>query len=266
MNSKLIYTCILGGYDDVPRYKHIADDWDYVLFSDSEELVKEGQIYHWKVRKNNFNERDKTRNSRYEKINPHLIFPEYQYSLYVDGNISIQKNSFYENLKNLINDDVLISIPRHPDRRCVYDEATVIIDNVIDYKRLVNKQMKFLQKIGYPKNNGLFENCLIFRQHNHEKLIKAQNLWWEMLLKYSKRDQLSAMYCFWKNNIKIEPFFENYINHRDCEDIIFIKSAQHTQHLLKQKFSERQINIMSCWIPIKKFRHSFRKYLQEVYI
>lgn len=262
--NKVVYTCILGGYDEVLAHTYVDADWDYILFTDNENLIKEGFIFHWQVRRHCFNERDATRNSRYEKINPHIVFPKYEYSLYVDGNLCIENGKVFQRINELIQSKNILSIPLHPERKCIYEEAKIIIKDCIDYKNIVNNQMNLLKKEQYPKNNGLYENCLLFRQHNKKRLQNAQDLWWKMLLKYSKRDQLSALYSFWKYNIKPIAFFEENIKHRDCEALSFKRGVKHTQHLLKAKFSRNQIKLLTCWIPIKKYRYALRRHLQSI--
>lgn len=264
--EKVVYTCITGGYDAIPCHAYVDDDWDYILFTDNEELIEQAYIYHWEVRRNPFNDLDNVRNSRYCKINAHKVFTEYQYSLYLDGNIIVNNNSIFMNTNNLIKQHTIIAIPIHPMRTCIYDEADVVKQYHIDYSQIVDKQIAFLKDEQYPEQNGLFENCIIFREHNNEKLVAAQELWWQMLTRFSKRDQLSQLYAFWKYDIEIYPLFEEGINHRDCDGLTFMRSKTHNQNKVsfKQKYPNWLINSLCFFIPIKAMRHAMRKKLKSI--
>jgi hypothetical protein len=85
-------------------------------------------------------------------------------------------------------------------RRCIYKEAIAVIEYKKINPREINSQIAFYRHSGFPKEYGLGENNILFRVHNDKKLIASMNLWWEILLKYVQRDQLSLMYVLWRNN------------------------------------------------------------------
>ena len=160
MDKKVIYTAIFGGYDQLPDPEYIPEGWDFVCFTDSN--IKSNI---WNVNKVPAIYEDSTRNARKYKVLPHRWFPNYDYSLWVDGNILIRENineliDIYLNKANLAvhdhNQNVL------DPRNCVYKEAETILyfgekngGNYKDDPNLIIKQMdKYLHK-GYPKNNGL---------------------------------------------------------------------------------------------------------------
>ena len=261
-HDKVVYTCLIGNYDDVPCHNYVSDDWDYILFTDNDELIKKGNIYHWTVRKNPFNELDGTRNSRYAKINPHLVLSEYKYSFYLDANIIINDKRVFDNLYKFIENDTKIANPLHPVRNCIYDEAKAVIEYFVEYSEIVKKQIAFLRSENYPKNNGLFENGLMFRQHNDPNIIKAQDLWWQMLLDYSKRDQLSGVYSFWKYGVVITPLYAVRGYHRNCEEISLVVSQNHKSGIqTKQIIPMWLIKLVTMFVPIKKHRKSLRQKL-----
>ncbi len=264
MKNKVVYTCITGGYDQVQKHEYVNPKWDYILFTDDKKLIKQGSIYHWQVRKNIFNKRDNSRNSRYEKINPHAVLASYEYSLYIDASYIVKNINVFEIIDRLIKDNILIAIPPHYERNCIYDEAEIIKEYRIDYTKLVDKQMAILRKNNYPEQNGLFENCMIFRRHNDLKLIEAEKLWWQMVLDYSRRDQLSAVYAFWKNNIKIEALFEEKGYNRNSDDFDSVFGEKHARAPVIIPFTKRSAQILTCWIPIKKVRHKLREKLRAV--
>lgn len=264
--EKVVYTCITGGYDAIPCHAYVDDDWDYILFTDNEELIEQAYIYHWEVRRNPFNDLDNVRNARYCKINAHKVCTEYQYSLYLDGNIIVNNNSIFMNTNNLIKQHTIIAIPIHPMRTCIYDEADVVKQYHIDYSQIVDKQIAFLKSEQYPMQNGLFETGIIFRKHHNERLVAAQELWWKMLTRFSKRDQLSQLYAFWKHKVTVHPLFEDRTYHRNCDGLTFMRSKTHNQNKVsfKQKYPNWLINSLCFFIPIKAMRHAMRKKLKSI--
>lgn len=234
MNKLVCYTCCTGGYDDILQHEVVNPEWDYVFFTDNQDLIKKKQVGHWEIRPLVYDQSTKVKQNRWHKTHPHILFPEYEYSLYVDANISIANSRVFDRIKQFIKDDVLIAIPRHPERNCIYDEAQNVVDHRIEYEQIVNEEMDILRKDGYPENNGLFENNVIFRQHN--KLKNVMEDWWNMILKYSKRDQLSFNYIMWKNGVEVRPFYDNRQNHHNNGDFIFQSGKKHNQDVIRKLF------------------------------
>jgi len=271
--KKVVYSCITGGYDQIPIYNAIAPDWDYVLFTDNPELIKRGKLYHWRVRPLAFTKMDNVRNARWHKVNAHILFPEYDYSLWIDGNISIEKKQAFDIFEKFIKNHVLVVVPTHPSRKCIYQEAKTILNLSIDYPCVVKAEMKYLHCNKYPKNNGLSETCILLRRHN--KICKALDLWWYMIAKYSKRDQLSFNYAMWKNNITIQPLYDSNDTetHRTSKNFKFTYGATHDQNKVKTrkfKLFEKKISshgrkrIYFCGIKI--FSYGNRKLSQSTNI
>lgn len=92
-------------------------------------------------------------------------------------------------------------IPQHPQRNCIYKEGKTCINLRKDTSQNINTILKFLKDENYPEQNGLVQSNIIVRNHNDQLCIKLMNLWWSMIKKFSKRDQLSFNYCCWKLNI-----------------------------------------------------------------
>ena len=74
----------------------------------------------------------------------------------------------------------------------------------LDRLSLMQANAQVLRKSRYPEKNGLYENNLIIRKHNDPALIALILEWWDMLSRYSKRDQLSLVYLLWKHKIQVE--------------------------------------------------------------
>ncbi len=196
MNNKVIYTCITGGYDSLPQLEQVYEGYDYICFTDDERQSPQGV---WKIRPIPYSCEDKVSLSRFLKLCPHRALNEYKYSVYIDSNIQILDDFLYNCVEEKIKEDVKISLPKHPEnRKDIYEEAVY----VMKYRRAkfhdVNEQIIFLRREGYPECTGMYENNLIFRQHNDPTVVMIGEMWWDVFMRYTKRDQLSLVYVLWK--------------------------------------------------------------------
>lgn len=200
--KSVVYTCITNDYDDLKEieiYKYIDKDWDYVCFSDNEELIKQGQLGIWEVKPLQFKELDNTRNQRWHKTHPHVLFPNYEESTWIDGNINILSNKLYETIKNTPHE---ILVPEHFKNLCIFSEYSDVINSGLDNINTINNELDLIKNDGMPANYGFAETNILFRKHHRENIVKGMELWWDFINKYSKRDQLAFTYVLWKLGIK----------------------------------------------------------------
>jgi hypothetical protein len=198
-HSKVIYTCLTGNYDTLFSHTYINFDYDYICFTDNERLLTMGEYGIWKIMPLQFNRLDNVKNNRWHKLHPHVLFPDYEESIYIDSNIDIKDDFLFDEL----NKDALLQIPIHRKRKCVYKECKDVIKLKRERIELVKKVESFLKTNGFPVNRGLTENGLIYRKHNNETVLKMMEMWWNMVENLSMRDQLTLPYVLWKFNILV---------------------------------------------------------------
>jgi hypothetical protein len=199
----VIYTAISGNYEKLKQHQYISKDFDYICFTDQK--IKNPGI--WEIVPLEKKILDLTRIARYHKIFPHILLKKYDYSVWIDSNIDVISNSLEKRIYQLIEKKEKIASCIHFERDCIYQEAKACIDQQKDEPETILKEVDFLKKENYPKNNGLFETNIIFRKHNDPSIIKLMEDWWKMILNFSKRDQLSFNYVLWKNKIKYKYIF-----------------------------------------------------------
>lgn len=216
-NKSVLYTCITGNYDDLPLYNFINHDFDYVCFTDNEKLLQFKTYAFWEIRPIYYSKLDNTRNSRWHKTHPHILFPEYEESIYIDANMNILSSYIFEIIKTAKG----IVIPKHNIRDCIFDEANFLQDAKKETKENTQKVVRFLEENGFPKHYGLNENNFIYRKHNDPMVIKIMDEWWYFIENCSKRDQLSLSYVLWKNQILPEDI--SIPNLRSKKDDIHFK-------------------------------------------
>jgi hypothetical protein len=202
-----VYTSIFGGYDNLIDDQFQMDGVDFICFTD-----RNIESNTWKVIKTNSIYNDPNRNAKKYKILPHRYLSEYDWSIWIDGNIKV-----ISDIRLMCDGDpykVYDHMQVFDKRNCIYDEAQAILNfgkinsertpergikNWKDNPQLIVEQMNRYMVEGYPKNNGLATNPIIIRNHNNSDVIKNMEDWWTEIKYNSKRDQLSFNYIAWKN-------------------------------------------------------------------
>ena len=200
----IVYTAISGGYDLLRDHPPIRG-CQFIAFVDNpHDCPKHGWEIHPLIP---FCE-DPTRNSKRYKVLAHEFLPHAEYSLYLDGSISVLQDLKMDDLIKTHLSDHDIALFRHNSRDCLYEEAGVCQQLRLDSTSVIDRQMSRYRSEGYPPHNGLTENGVILRRHT--PAIAALNAtWWKEICDGSRRDQLSLCYCLWKLNISYSVFPKN---------------------------------------------------------
>jgi hypothetical protein len=237
MSSKIaIYTSIFGNYDNLTEPAVQPENCDFICFTDADihsdvwKIIKVTPIYS-----------DSNRNAKKYKVLPHRFLKEYDYSIWIDGNMLLLSDP--TSLIESILDNCNVAFFNHANnlldsRNCLYDEAEHIISignknyqlnperGKLAYKdnpATIKRQIEKYQHSGYPTKNGLITGMVIVRRHCAADCIQTMEDWWTEIQYNSKRDQLSFNYCAWKNNLKF-----NYILGDSRDNTYFKNMGKHT--------------------------------------
>ena len=221
--NRIVYTAIFGRKDKLLRPAYIPHNFDFLCYTDDN--LKSAI---WKVIREKATDKDPVRAAKIYKILSQKYLKNYDYSVWVDGNLRV-----IGNLNKLVDEylkDSSLAVFDHMQsydkRNCIFEEAEALIDMAKIGKKKedpkkVLRQINDYKKEGYPKNNGLITGMIIVREHNSKDVVKLMEDWWGEICKYSRRDQLSFNYVAWKNNFKI-----HYIP-GDSRDNEFFKRQKH---------------------------------------
>lgn len=197
MEKICVYTCITGNYDDLKEVR-INEGIDYICFTNNKKIKSET----WKIIYIEDNKLDNHYLSRKIKMlgDPYLD-KNYTLSIYVDASIIFKKSvkEFLSNYFDLEKD--LLAACKHSVRNSIKEEAVACIEQKKDNEKTIRRQLSFYQEENFADNLGLLEMTLIIKRHNNPLVRKTMKLWFEMISKYSKRDQLSFMYCLFKTKL-----------------------------------------------------------------
>ena len=219
MKKKTVaYTCITGDYDDlVLPEDDLLEYYDFYVISDKH--PKDNRGYKW-ISVNDVVPKeitDPTRMNRFCKINAHMLFPQYDRSIYFDGNITLKKNmdSFFDKLT-----DLKIGVIGENGMGSLYREGARLMTQNRENTRMIYKQIESYWKDGMPDEFGSWFCSILLREHNNLKCKEIMENWWEELCKWSRRDQISFPYVLWKNGYSKEDVLvleEEFSRYFECD-------------------------------------------------
>jgi hypothetical protein len=200
MKKFLVVTAITNSKDVLIDPPVVFDNCDYVAYVDRKYDVKV-----WEQRDvlkfsgiDNFSNR---RDAKPYKIMSALMFPQYEYIIWEDGNHQLKKNP--QDIIDEYGDMCDFLLFKHPDRTCLFQELDACYNWNLDHKEHLEIQKKFYKHLGMPSDFGLFE-LSTFIVKTTEAAKQLQLIWWEQICRFSSRDQISFPYCLWRMGGKIK--------------------------------------------------------------
>jgi hypothetical protein len=196
-----VYTVLLGGYERLNEPQIAKDSaLPFFCFTDDPHLMSE--LWTPILVSPSF-PLDLVRSQRDIKIRGHEALEKFDETLYIDN--SIELTSPPEQILEQWLDGFDIAIPVHSFRDTVALEFEIVAAQSLDDPRRVQEQFLHYQEV-YP--NQLAEvpywNAIIARRHTPEIRV-AMGVWFDHLLRYSRRDQLSANVAFHSVGLEVNP-------------------------------------------------------------
>ncbi len=194
----IVYTALFGAYDTIPEPMLLPDNIDYKILTDQsvpgDSLWQRADLSLLPDTLRG----DPVLCNRWCKMHPHLLFPDYEYSIYIDANIRI-----YSDLTPLTAglEEFPVAMFRHKNRDCVYDEIQACLTQKKDTEAALKAHESLLRTHGVPEQWGLLEASLIARRHRDPVCIALMEAWWQTFLQGSRRDQISLIDCLWQMGI-----------------------------------------------------------------
>lgn len=200
----VVYTAIFGR-DDKLREPLVAQSPNVQLIAYM--LPGEGPpaTSAWGVRPPVWSAMDTMRRlARRHKTQAHALFPDADYTLWLDGSMQL-KTDVATMVPGKLKEHIDICWFRHSQRRCVYREAAACIRLQKDKSDVIRAQMANYRSSGYPEEHGLFETGILLRR-NTSNVAKFEEAWWGEISRGSSRDQLSANYACWRLQLPYATF------------------------------------------------------------
>lgn len=127
---------------------------------------------------------------KFWKTHPHAVFPDADFSIWIDGSIEIADPNFVDYAMDALGDDDWAMV-RHPHRDCIYDEATFSAQlSRYDAEALERQATFYKDVVGHPAHWGLPATGVNIRRHTPAVLAMCEQ-WWDENLTWSHQDQIS---------------------------------------------------------------------------
>jgi len=197
----LIHTAITRNYDQL---KDLPEGLRGKCFSNDKIKPARG----WEIVPIPYFHLDPVKLARWVKTHPFELSDE-QEILWIDANLKI--------IGPVPEVDSDFAIDKHPIRNCVYQECMACRLEKKEVDRLILDIEKRYKKLGMPKKNGLWETNVIFYRPPIETILEQ---WWDEILQFSRRDQVSLPWVMFKNKMKpdllvregwIRKYFHDYV-------------------------------------------------------
>jgi hypothetical protein len=196
-----VYTFISGNYDSLKSFnKGFSEDADFFYLTDNPQETPEGSGK-YKTMIIPIMKGYERYTSRYCKMFPNLFFPDYDYTIWMDGSTSLQVNPKALIEKYLSSHE--IAAFKYPDEDCIYIHADKCVAVGRYSESVIAPHMAFYREIGFPEHAGLCEIRVILRKNTDQVRI-LNELWFETFKRWLTCDQLCFNYCLWKLDMKYE--------------------------------------------------------------
>lgn len=192
----VVYTVMTGDVHELrDPFPPGCEGFDRICFTTDPTLRSDA----WEMRLFDDHGLDPQRASRRPKCLPHRFLPEHEWSIYVDGRARflVDPAKFFAAGSGLGD---LVAF-RHDRRASAYEEAEEVIRRGYDDERRVREQMDAYRAAGFPADAGLFAGTVLMRRHQAPAVAEFGEEWYDHVLRYSRRDQLSFGYVAWRRGL-----------------------------------------------------------------
>jgi|GEM_PF-1636428 len=231
MTKTLIYSVVTNNYDSIKPVKKY-EGFDFWLFTDQDNLKVEG----WETKVLAKGE-NPIKQQRLLKINSVENTPDYDVTIYMDGNMELIQNPKLF-LDKFYKGGFLTC--QHPKRSSLKEEGKEILRKKKDMPENIEKTLEFAQKQGYKDDGGLFETMVLVRDKSPD-VKDLEEKWAEILSEYSHRDQLSLPIASFVSGVKI---------HTLSRPELFKYIKRNRGHNISLKFRKKESDGFWKWLGL----------------
>lgn len=232
----VIYTVLTGDKESLgnPLENVVDCDTDlnlkFICFTDNKNL--QSDVYEIRFLEDGYLPDDKM--SRRPKALPHEYLPEWDWSLYIDNIVKFKRLPRLADI-NLASETGFI-LHRHATRKTPEEEAEVLVYIGYENESILEKQLDFYgQKAPFNQDDNFGTCTLMMRRHHQADIKYFGRIWWENILNFSKRDQISFEFSKKMSGIKVS-FYDRLI---DESDLVY-PPANAAPGRVKSNFDEKK--------------------------
>lgn len=199
MNKVAIFTAIYGGHDTLkPTVEIPGVDWH--CFHDGSLIFMDKLVEHtWQGRLIPGRFRHPRMNAKWIRMNPELLLPEYDVTIWIDASIQITRPDFAEWVLAAVERSRYgFALFEHPDRKDIYAEAAESAKYGKYAGEPVMEQVQSYREQGLPNDHGLWATGIMGRRKS-DLLWSINQQWMNENIRWTWQDQLSLPYVLWKH-------------------------------------------------------------------
>lgn len=206
-----VYTVLLGGYDVLLEQPVAVDSGaDFVCFSDDRDVRSDT----WRIEHvEPVLPQDLHRSSRVYKILGHPLLDDYDVTICVDASVLLRARP-EQIVEEFLTDDADMALAAHSFRDTVLDEFDEVVRLNYDDRSRVYEQLTDYA-IHHPDAltaKTLWGGLLVRRRST--EVAAAMRTWFDQVLRYSRRDQLSLPYALHRSGIRYRVVeLDNFTSH-----------------------------------------------------
>jgi asparagine synthase (glutamine-hydrolysing) len=202
----VVYTVLIGAKEalndplaELPTGSSTDLDIDWVCITDNPTLRSPT----WRLERITDRHLHAEKLSRRAKALPHEYFPEVAHSLYIDNTVTMRRLPQASDLQCA--GEYLFRAFRHATRFNPEEEAAAVAMLGYDDVATVCTQMDFYaERKPIAQITPLTTATVMLRSHHHPKVKRFGTQWWESILAFSKRDQLSFDFARQEAGVEID--------------------------------------------------------------
>jgi hypothetical protein len=213
----VIYTAVTGGYDALRPPEAFPQDCDFVVFSD-QALQVEG----WKTLPLSYGHPDPRRAARHAKLHPHILFPDHEYSIWIDANIGVRGD--IGSLCASLGPQSPVAAFVHPLQDCIFAEGRAAGTRPSAEAGAIARQLERYGAAGWPRHGGFWQTSVLVRRHHDATCVAMMADWWDEIEVGSAFDQISFPVVAGRHSVSISPLGVAGLHARNHP---FLTSAPH---------------------------------------
>lgn len=134
--------------------------------------------------------------AKYFKLQPHKVLPDYDFYIWIDGNIEVTNPDFvWQMIQNMQTVGRNIKIQRHHERETLGQEIDFILNSENPYllarygNQPLHEELNYYKSVKTDVKNAALYSCNIFCIRNTTQSALSMDKWFDLVLQWSFFDQ-----------------------------------------------------------------------------
>ena len=203
--KRAVYTAVTGGYEAISDQPVAKDSSaSFICFTDTDPSLIEPGLGWTVIQTDLLIPWDPTRSARLLKARGHPALAEFDQTLWIDNRIRLLTPP--EDLLGewLADPSVDMALPNHSYRETVDDEFQAVLFSALDDPARVRELRYFLsQSAPRVLAERPYWTAMIARRAGTTRATQACDLWADLILRHSRRDQLTINFALRQSGVSV---------------------------------------------------------------